>query len=145
MTIQHYITLLGQKFTVKELENLSFFLGIEAVRINHGLWLTQRKYILNLLVWAAMDKVKSYTNKGALSKDTQLKVGGLLYLSYTRLDIAYAVHCVSKFIHSLKVSYWQAVKRIPGISSALFSMVYFFRSHTLMSFKHILIHTRLLI
>ncbi|KAL3564814.1 hypothetical protein D5086_032860 [Populus alba] len=39
-------------------------------------------------------------------------VGGLHYLSFTRLDIAFVVHRVSKFMHQPKQSHWLCVKRI---------------------------------
>jgi len=39
-------------------------------------------------------------------------VGGLHYLSFTRPDIAFVVHRVSKFMHQPKQSHWICVKRI---------------------------------
>lgn len=39
-------------------------------------------------------------------------VGALHYLGFTRPDIAFAVHRVSKFMHQPKDTHWQAVKRI---------------------------------
>jgi hypothetical protein len=39
-------------------------------------------------------------------------VGSLYYLSFTRSDIAFIVHRVSKFMHNPKDSHWQAVKHI---------------------------------
>ncbi|KAF5472272.1 hypothetical protein F2P56_009006 [Juglans regia] len=39
-------------------------------------------------------------------------VGALHYLGFTRLDIAFTVHCVSKFMHQPKDNHWQSVKRI---------------------------------
>jgi len=39
-------------------------------------------------------------------------VGGLHYLSFTRPDISFAAHRVSKFMHQPKQSHWICVKRI---------------------------------
>ena len=39
-------------------------------------------------------------------------VGSLQYLSFTRPDLAFSVHRVSKFMHSPLEPHWQAVKRI---------------------------------
>nr|GFD10246.1 putative reverse transcriptase, RNA-dependent DNA polymerase [Tanacetum cinerariifolium] len=39
-------------------------------------------------------------------------VGKLIYLSHTRLDIAYAVGVVSQFMHQPQISYMKAVLRI---------------------------------
>jgi hypothetical protein len=53
--------------------------------------------------------------EGADFFDPQLyrsTVGALHYLGFTRPDIAFAVHRVSKFMHLPKDPHWQAVKRI---------------------------------
>ena len=42
----------------------------------------------------------------------QRLVGRLIYLSYTRPDIAFAVSCVSQFMHSPSNTHMQAVYRI---------------------------------
>ena len=42
----------------------------------------------------------------------QRLVGKLIYLSYTRLDIAYVVGVVSQFMHSPHESHMEAIYRI---------------------------------
>lgn len=75
---------------------------------------------------ANIDKVKSCatpmsTNcplsefEGADFSDPQLyrsMVGALHYLGFTRSNIVYCVHRVSKFMHQPKEPHWQVVKRI---------------------------------
>jgi len=39
-------------------------------------------------------------------------VGGLIYLTITRPDLAYAVGVVSQFMHAPRVSHMEAVRRI---------------------------------
>ncbi|RDY13216.1 putative mitochondrial protein, partial [Mucuna pruriens] len=39
-------------------------------------------------------------------------MGKLIYLSHTRLDIAYVVSLVSQFMHDLRERHFQAVERI---------------------------------
>ena len=56
--INRVISLLQNKFAVKDLGELTFFLGIEAIRDNHGLHLSQRRYILDLFTRSQMDKAK---------------------------------------------------------------------------------------
>jgi len=53
--------------------------------------------------------------EGADFSDPQLyrsTIAALHYLGFTRLDIAFAVHRVSKFMHQPKDPHWQAIKRI---------------------------------
>jgi len=52
------ITLLQNKFVVKDICDLTFFLGIEAIRDTNGLHLSQHRYILDLLTHSHMDKAK---------------------------------------------------------------------------------------
>ena len=47
--IQHYIDLLAQRFSIKNLGTLSYFLGIEVLTSPSGVLLTQRRYISDLL------------------------------------------------------------------------------------------------
>ena len=56
--INKVISLLQDNFAIKDMGDLSFFLGIEAIRSNHGLYLSQHCYILNLLICSKMDKAK---------------------------------------------------------------------------------------
>ena len=50
-------------------------------------------------------KNQTPTNKGRY----QRLVGKLVYLSHTRLDIAYAVSVVNQFMHSLEEKHMEAV------------------------------------
>ena len=40
---------LSQRFSLKDLDDLSFFLGIEVIRTKEGMHLNQSRYILDLL------------------------------------------------------------------------------------------------
>lgn len=91
---------------MKDLGTLSFFLGVEGLRTDDGLYLTQWKYVVDLLKRSKMDSAKpcispistnsqiSINDKGDF-EDLSLYpsiVGGLQYLSFTRPDITYSVH-----------------------------------------------------
>lgn len=39
-------------------------------------------------------------------------VGGLQYLSLTRLDISFAINRICQFMHSPKLSHWSVVKHV---------------------------------
>ncbi|CAL8996549.1 unnamed protein product [Prunus brigantina] len=100
---------LSQEFKMKDLGDLKYFLGIEVTRSTNGIFLSQRKYVLDLLTETRMlgckpantpiemnhklceDMDQEPTNK----EQYQRLVGRLIYLAHTRPDIAYAVSMVS--------------------------------------------------
>ena len=47
--LDQFISRLSHHFAMKDLGNLHYFLGIQAVRSSHGLHLSQQKYISDLL------------------------------------------------------------------------------------------------
>lgn len=116
------------EFAIKDLGCLHYFLGIEVVPNSTSVQLLQSKYIAELLQHANMAECHpvstpmSTTDK--LSKDggtplndcdaTQYRsvVGGLLYLTITRPDIAFAVSKVCQYLHEPSDAHWTAVKRI---------------------------------
>ncbi|KAL5567125.1 hypothetical protein UlMin_030289 [Ulmus minor] len=103
-SLQRY---LASEFEMKQLGDLKYFLGIEVARSKNGIFLSQRKYILDLLAETGMlgckptktpieQNHKLFLCLDATSTDKaryQRLVGKLIYLSHTRPDIAYAV-CV---------------------------------------------------
>ena len=124
--ITRVLTLLAERFSVKDAEDLNYFLGIEAQRTPQGLHLSQRKYILDLLHKYNMTNAKPVTTPMASSPKLHLNsgvtlsdptsyrrlIGSLQYLQFTRLDIAYAVNKLSQFMHKPTEDHWQAAKRI---------------------------------
>ncbi|CAA7035751.1 unnamed protein product [Microthlaspi erraticum] len=117
---------LATRFSVKDPEDLNYFLGIEAHRTPSGLHLTQRRYILDLLTRCNMLDAKPVTTPMAstpkltlgsgipLTDPTQYRsvVGSLQYLSFTRPDVSYAVNRLSQFMHAPTSDHWQAAKRV---------------------------------
>ncbi|CAL1387722.1 unnamed protein product [Linum trigynum] len=99
-------------FRIKDLGKLSYFLGLEVLRSDTGIFLCQQKYITDLLgdhnmedctpVSTAMElNLKLSKESGEKIKDgAQYRsiVGSLIYLSATRPDISYAVQLVSQFM-----------------------------------------------
>jgi hypothetical protein len=47
--VEHVKCLFKQKFDMKDLGELKFFLGIEVIRTLEGIWLLQRQYALDML------------------------------------------------------------------------------------------------
>nr|GEZ07333.1 putative reverse transcriptase, RNA-dependent DNA polymerase [Tanacetum cinerariifolium] len=87
-------TNLFKEFKMKDLGRLKYFFGIEILRSKQGIFICQKKYVLDLLAETGMIDWK------------------LIYLSHTRPDIAYAVGVVRQFMHQHQISYMKAVLRI---------------------------------
>ena len=104
---------------------LKYFLGIEVARSPHGIFLSQQKYVLDLLRDTEMLGCRPATtpvdpNQGLQAgigdqidrEQYQRTVGRLIYLFHTRPDIAYAVSLVSQFMHDPRTTHLEAVERI---------------------------------
>ncbi|CAN6725171.1 unnamed protein product [Malus baccata var. baccata] len=116
---------LHQKFSIKDLGPLKYFLGIEVATSSNGLFLNKKKYVLDLLDEANMMECKpartplasklQWHEKGEPLSDPsvyQRMVGKLIYLTITRPDISYSVSLASQFMHSHTLVHWEIVKRI---------------------------------
>ncbi|KAK2977888.1 hypothetical protein RJ640_022679 [Escallonia rubra] len=117
---------LQTKFHTKDLGQLKYFLGIEVTRSKKGIFLSQRKYVLDLLVETGKAGAKPCNTpmnpSVHLTKDDgdrlddpekyRRLVGKLNYLIVTRPDIAYAVSTVSQFMSEPTVKHWVALEQI---------------------------------
>ncbi len=106
--------LLKQKFEMKDLGELRYFLGIEVIHSPKGIWLLQRQYALNKLSEYGMtgckpisipleQNVKLSADEGDLVEDTTMYrriVGSLIYMTITRPDLSYVVGVVSQFMQT---------------------------------------------
>ncbi|CAL8995682.1 unnamed protein product [Prunus brigantina] len=124
--IHKVIHSLTVEFELKDLGDLHYFLGIQISRTNSGLFLSQSKYVQDLLVKTEMTEAKA-CDTPCLPYHRLLKddgqpygnptlyrsiVGALQYLTFTRPDIAFSVHQVCQFMQTPMVSHFTAVKRI---------------------------------
>jgi hypothetical protein len=50
VTITYIIHRLQQEFVITDLGSLTFFLGVEVIHDDTGIYLTQRRYIVDLLI-----------------------------------------------------------------------------------------------
>lgn len=132
-------TYLKTVFDIKDLGELKYFLGIEVCRSSEGLFLSQRKYTLDLL--NETGKIGAKPAKTPLAdgykvkrkgekKGKELKeedpldkpyadplqyrrlVGKLIYLTLTRPDLCFAVNQVSQYMQNPTVYHWNMVERI---------------------------------
>ncbi|XP_050147442.1 uncharacterized mitochondrial protein AtMg00810-like [Malus sylvestris] len=124
--IQQFISALRKEFDIKDLGYLHFFLGIQITKTKAGLFLSQEKYIQDLLKKTEMFDSKAAATSclpySRLLKDDgqpynnpslyRSIVGALQYLVFTRPDIAFSVHQVSQFMQAPMESHFTAVKHI---------------------------------
>ena len=104
---------LSTKFEMKNLIGLKYCLEIEVARSRRDIFLSQRKYVLDLLLEVGLLESKP-TNTPIVhnhglgeffyqvptdKERYQRLVGKFIYLSHTHPDIAYAVSMVSRFMH----------------------------------------------
>uniref|UniRef100_A0A2N9EE05 Reverse transcriptase Ty1/copia-type domain-containing protein n=1 Tax=Fagus sylvatica TaxID=28930 RepID=A0A2N9EE05_FAGSY len=117
---------LADEFEIKDLGALKYFLGMEFAKSKEGIFVNQRKYVLDLLGETGMlgckpaetpmepnTKLQPAKTKSVVNKEQyQRLVGRLIYLSHTRPDIAFSVSMVSQFMHSPGPEHFEAVYRI---------------------------------
>jgi Reverse transcriptase (RNA-dependent DNA polymerase) len=117
---------LKQKFEIKDLGKLKYFLGIEITHSQKRLFISQRKYVLDLLketgkLGCKPAKTPIETNiKLNIENSEPLKdinhfqrlVGKLIYLTVTRPNLSFAVSQISQFMHASRTPHLDAINRI---------------------------------
>jgi hypothetical protein len=118
--------LLKQKFEMKDLGELHYFLGIEIIQSPKGIWLLQRQYVLNKLSEYGMtsckpisialeQNVKLNADEGDLVEDTTMYrriMGSLIYMTITRPYLSCVVGVVSQFMQTPRKPHLDVVRRI---------------------------------
>jgi len=126
--INHITAILHQQFKIKNLDDLTYFLGLEVARNSSGLHLIQQKYVLDLLHETRIldsapvptpmihsSRLKSSEGILFYEKDSSTYrrlIGRLIYLTNTRPDITFSVNNLSQFLSSPTKAHQQAFFRI---------------------------------
>lgn len=128
---------LKQAFQTKDLGQLRYFLQIETATSKQGIYLSQRKYVMNLLEESGMLEYKLFfffeefgykhidspmdsnvqigIDEGELLPDPsryRRMVGKLIYLILTQPNIVFSVGVVSQSMHTPHQPHWDVVCRI---------------------------------
>ncbi|GKD05478.1 ribonuclease H-like domain-containing protein, partial [Tanacetum coccineum] len=123
--LQQIIRSLHQEFSMTDMGSLTYFLGISITHDSSRLFLSQKKYVLEILDRAHMVNC----NPSRTPIDTEYKlgsdgdpvcdptlyrslVGSLQYLTFTRPDISYVVQQVCLYMHDPREPHFFVLKRI---------------------------------
>lgn len=131
--LDYMVSALASKFSIKDLGNFSYLLGIEVLRIDSSCFLSHHKYITDLLARHNMLAAKPVQTPLAPSSSLMLQdgsgpadvslyrrlLGSLQYIQFTGPDIAFAVNKLSQFMHALTVSSCAATRPSPFIASLM--------------------------
>nr|KAJ0215676.1 hypothetical protein LSAT_V11C300142910 [Lactuca sativa] len=124
--IQEIKQSLHDQFSIKDLSELKYFIGIEVAKTLSGLVLSQRKYTLDILEDCGMEgcrpssfPIEQNIKLAMDDKDPKVDtthyrrlIGRLLYLQATRPDIAYSVNILSQFVSDPRKNHMDALFRI---------------------------------
>ena len=120
------IATLRTEFSMTDMGDLHYFLGISVTRSKDSLFLSQEKYALDLLDRAGMLQCKpistpvdttsklSAKSSDPVADPTEYRsiAGGLQYLTFTRPDISYAVQQICLHMHDPRANHLLLVKRV---------------------------------
>lgn len=115
-----------KSFEMTDLGLLHYFLGLEVYQSSGGIFISQRKFASDLLKKSGISECKVAPTPMNMNEKLQVEdgtgkedgsfyrslVGGLIYLTHTRPDIAFSVGVVSRFMHSPTKHHFGAAKRI---------------------------------
>jgi hypothetical protein len=137
---------LSDQFLMSDLGPLRHFLGIEISSTFDGLFLSQEKYIQDLLDRASLTNHRSTetlmelnvhlmaTDDEPLEDPTRYRniIGNLVYLGVTRLDISYSVHILSQFVSSpTQIHYSHLLRVLRYLRETISCRLFFPRSSSL--------------
>ncbi|GJZ15497.1 putative ribonuclease H-like domain-containing protein [Tanacetum coccineum] len=118
--------LMHEKFQMSSMGELTFFLGLQVKQKKDGIFISQDKYVVEILKKFGFTKVKTAstpmeTQKPLLKDENgeevdvymyRSMIGSLMYLTSSRPDIMFAVCACARYQVNPKVSHLHAVKRI---------------------------------
>ncbi|KAL2230795.1 UNVERIFIED_CONTAM: Retrovirus-related Pol polyprotein from transposon RE2 [Sesamum indicum] len=148
-TIQAVKTYLHNLFTIKYIGDARYFLGLEIARCSDGLYISQTKYVIDIIRDIGLCKSRPASTpfpQGLRLQSTsddllprpdsyRLLVDRLLYLGFTRPDISHSVQQLSQFLTHPCESHWQAALHVVRNLKSCPSKSLFFPSQSSLTLK----------
>jgi hypothetical protein len=118
--------MMADKSKMSMIVELSYFLGLQIKQLKNGIFVSQGKFIKDMLKKFGMEDAKGIstlmgTNR-SLDSDTngnmvdqkmyRSMIGSLLYVTVSRPDVIFSVCMCARFQASLRESHLKAIKRI---------------------------------
>jgi len=124
--IEAFKSQMMREFEMSDLGKLTYFLGMEFIEVAEGLVMHQMKYASDILKRFNMMNCNSSSSPAETNMKLVMNeeeepvdptlfkqiVGSLRYLCNSRLDIAYAVGIISRFMSKPRASHLLAAKRV---------------------------------
>lgn len=141
----------------QKLGDVKYYLGLEVSRNAVGFFVSQQKFISDLLALAELTDCRSLVvpldphlklydsdKSGDLIQDPSVYrawVGILLYLNTCRPDISFSVHLLSQFMHALRVKLMDAAVRVLRYLKCIKVMVCSFMQTIICNWNFLVIET----
>ena len=119
--ILHVKRFLHSVFSIKDLGYAKYFLGLEIARSPKGMFLHQRKYVLDILTDVGLLHAKTastpmqrghkFSTNSPLMGEPDLYrrlIGRLLYVTMTRPDITFVIQQLSQHVSAPREDHWDA-------------------------------------
>ena len=116
----------ANKFEISMIGELSYFLGLQIKQLKNGTFVSQGKYIKDMLKKIGMNEAKATSTPMGINNNLdsdasgnmvdqklyQSMIGSLLYVTASRPDVMFSVCMCARFQASPRESYLKATKRI---------------------------------
>ncbi|GAA0165401.1 transmembrane signal receptor [Lithospermum erythrorhizon] len=117
---------LDEQFTIKDLGTAKYFLGLEIAKSQHGMFITQQKYIKDIIQDMKMVDAKAVVTPLASDWHPHVEgshvlsdptiygrlVGRLLYLNFSRPDLTFSVNLLSQFMQVPTENHWSGALHV---------------------------------
>ena len=130
--VDSFIQALVTRFSLKDIGTPHYFLGVELILTKYGLFISQHKFIHDILKrltsYQMFDMAAAKPSSTPLSSTTKLSlhdgssaidatcyhqaIGALQYLNMTRLDLSFAINKLFQFMHKPNQTHLQHLKRL---------------------------------